>query len=617
MMLNKKVILSIRSLRIALSKPATSIQLCLVGLAAGLVAAVVVIIFRLSFEFIQIKLLGSVGDYSALPNWQLLLLPIIAILIVIFIAKLTGFKHYRLGIPFVIHRFKLHYGHIPLATSINQFFGGILALASGFVVGKEGPTVHLAAAASHYVGRWCKLPFNSLRILAGCGIAAGIAAAFNTPFAAVIFVMEVVIRDYKVHIFIPIMLAAACGSVLTRLVFGDITELSFLTFHDMQYWQLPFLIILGVGLGLLGSLFNQQLMLVMRVCRPLSMITRLLLAAVITGSVGYFMPNALGAEFVNIQVFIEGSPAVQSILLLFAAKFALAIVAIALGVPGGIIGAVMVIGMLAGVIFLQPLQLLFVQIIDAQMLSTPEQLTTNYALLGLAGMLTAVLHAPLAALSAVMELSSTQQVVLPALITIVSAYVTSKQLCNNQSIFIQQLEYQDLPYTTTLIRDQLQNTGVMAIMRTDVKAFDNGSDAQLYGYLQETPEALVVNYKAAVSDDEPANWELVSLDVSLQVNAYPIAQHTLTAISDQNSLAEVYELLYKKRQGGVAILASQEIKIASELSAPTATQSGSLEKVELTEADNLKAPSNRVKAPELCGLITWNMLNNYLLRQQH
>ena len=592
-----------QALRKALSKPATSVQLCLLGLIAGSIAALVIIIFRLCLEFLHTQLLGGVGNYTALLDWQLFLLPIIAILIVLCIAKLTGFKHYRLGIPFVIHRFKMHYGHIPLATSINQFFGGILALASGFVVGKEGPTVHLAAAASHYVGRWCKLPFNSLRILAGCGIAAGIAAAFNTPFAAVIFVMEVVVRQYKVHIFVPIMLAAASGSVLTRLVFGDDKQLSFLSFYNMDYWHLPILILFGVFLGILGSMFNRQLMFTMRLFRPMNMATRLLIAGVITGTFGYFMPEAMVAEFVNIRIFIDSSPALQLTLLLFATKFVLAIIAISLGVPGGIIGAVMVIGMLAGILFLQSLFSVSALFIDTSLIDGQGELINNYALLGLAGLLATVLHAPLAALSAAMELSSAQQVILPALVTIVSAYVTAKQLCNNSSIFIQQLDYQGLSYTTTLIRDELQNTGVMAIMREDFTAFRKGKDADMYDYLRDKPDSIVINYFSEKDDtgQRVTKWQLAGLKISLQESAQAINVTELDSVTEQQTLAEVYELLYKKRHGGVVVLASQSNEIISEIGA---------------DGEEIDSDID-YQRPILRGIITWNMLHTYLLRQQH
>ncbi len=573
------------TVRQALSVPSTSIYICAVGLAGGIIAALVIVLFRLCIEYTQSSLLGGVANYSALEDWQLFLLPIGSVLLIVIIAKITGFKHYRLGIPYVIHRIKLHYGHIPLISTVNQFFGGLLALSSGFVVGKEGPSVHLAAATSHYIGRYYKLPFNSLRILAGCGIAAGISAAFNTPFAAVIFVMEVVMREYKVHIFVPVMLSAACGSVITRMVFGDYTELSFLSFSPMPYWQLPLLIVLGAILGALASIFNKQLMGLMRLMRTVSMLDRLLIAAVITGSFAFFMPTALGAEFITIKTFLASSPHITELAFLFIAKFFLAIVAIALGVPGGIIGAVMVIGILAGSLFIYPISGLLADIDTAG---------ANYAILGLAGFLAAVLHAPMAALSAAMELTSTQQVVLPAIITIVSAYVTSKQFCSNSSIFIQQLDYQQSAYKTTSMRDLLQHTGVMALMKTDVKIFKQGDNAEMYTYLLDNPQQIVVNlvsidpHKNPESDiDMPpenaenasSQWQKITLDVSLEQNAQPIKVHAIDAISDQNTLAEVYEKLYKIRQGGVVIY--------------------------------------RNDPNELVGLITWDMLHTYLLRQQH
>ncbi|MEM0911641.1 MAG: chloride channel protein, partial [Pseudomonadota bacterium] len=327
---------SIQSIRETLSMPTVSLQLCLVGLAAGFIASCVIIIFRFIVYTWHEHMMGSLANYAALEPIIRLFLPIAAMILVLCVALLTGFKHYRLGIPFVIHRLKFYYGHVPFGSTINQFFGGILALGSGFVVGKEGPTVHLAAAVSHYIGRWMRLPFNSLRIIAGCGVAAGIAAAFNTPFAAVIFVMEVVLREYRVHVFLPVMLAAACGSVLTRSVFGDVYALSFLTFEPVGGWELLYLVLFGFVIGCVASLFNFNLMFLMRSFRNVNMFLRLLLAATLTGVVGYFFPQALGADFVNIAPLVATDLELKTLFIIFAAKFLLASVAIALGVPGGI-----------------------------------------------------------------------------------------------------------------------------------------------------------------------------------------------------------------------------------------------------------------------------------------
>ncbi len=566
----------LHALRRELSYPRTSIQLCLLGIVAGVCAASVIIVFRLSFEYIQFILLGGVAQYDNIDALYLAFLPAAAIMCVLIIAKLTGFKHYRMGIPFVIHRIKTRYGHMPLRTTINQFFGGVFSLAGGFVVGKEGPTVHLAAAGSHFLGQYFRLPYNSLRILTGCGIAAGIAAAFNTPFAAVIFVMEVVLRQYRVHIFVPVMLSAACGSILTRFVFGNENELTFLSFQNLEPILLPYLVFFGFCAGLLAALFNRQLMFIMRSFRKVNMVMRLCLAAALTGLVAYFMPQALGTEFIAIEKLFLSEPSLSFLLSIFVLKFILATTAIGLGVPGGIIGAVMIIGMLAGVILLQPLLLL----------GTDTSITPTFALLGLAGMLAAVLHAPMAALSAVMELSASSQVILPAIIVIVVAYVTSKQLCNNRSIFIQQLDFQQLPYTTSSIRDVLQETGVMAIMQTEMKHFIDAPKKALYQYLQTHPHDIVVQEKVFELDRQ---YFIVSLDVSLQEDTLPLTIHEMEGLSDQSTMAEVYETLHKQRQGAVYIY--QEL--------------------------DYDAHVFEHGKPKVIGVITWNMLHTYLLRQQH
>ncbi|MDY6978021.1 MAG: chloride channel protein, partial [Pseudomonadota bacterium] len=407
----------LQALREEVAHPRTTIQLCTLGIVGGTCAALIIILFRLCVEWLQETGVSSLKSVLAYDWLVWLIMPLISVGLILFIAFLTGFKHYRLGIPFVIHRVKYYYGYVPFRTTINQFFGGMLALAGGFVVGREGPSVHMGASGSSFIGQWLRLPYNSIRILAGCGIAAGISASFNTPFAAVIFVMEVVLREYKIHIFVPIMLAAACGSVLTRIVFGEVNELSFLSFNAFSQWMYFYLVLLGILLGMLAVLFNSQLMRVMTWFRPVSMVWRLILAALITGTIGMFIPEALGANFIDVEHLFDSSPGALLLVSTLVFKVILAVFAIGLGIPGGIIGPVMVIGMLAGAVLLLPL---------SYFIDVPE-FTNSFALLGIAGMLTAVLHAPLAALSAVMELSYSPQIILPAMLVIVPAYVTSTQ----------------------------------------------------------------------------------------------------------------------------------------------------------------------------------------------
>lgn len=558
-------IMRLQSLRHELAHPRTSVQLCLLGIIAGVTSALLIVLFRLGIEWSQTTGLALLSRFELSDTLAWIILPIAAAVLILIIAFFTGFKHYRLGIPFVIHRVKKHYGHIPWRTTVNQFFGGMLALAGGFVVGREGPSVHLGAAGSSLFGQTLRLPQNSIRTLAGCGIAAGISASFNTPLAAVIFVMEVVLREYKIHIFVPVMLSAACGSVITRIVFGEGNELAYFSFSSFSQWVYLYLIVFGCVLGVLATLFNHTLMTVMTAFRRVSMVWRLLLASLITAIGGALLPESLGANFEDVNALFSQNPEALLVLTILLMKFVLATCAIGLGIPGGIIGPVMVIGMLAGAFLLIPVSHWLPR----------EDFTSSFALLGIAGMLTAVLHAPLAALVAVMELSYRPEIILPAILVIVPAYVTATQFLGNRSIFIQQLDFQKLPYAITSIREALEKTGVQAAMETDFKLFYDAPEEALQKFLADSPTQLVIQQSKFELDIKYA-W--VHYDVSLSQHAHPISYQTMTGMSSQATLAEVYEQLNSARSGAVYIY-----------------------------DDN---PST------ITGVITWNRLQSFLQRAQ-
>lgn len=554
------------SLREELAHPRTSVQVCILGILGGLIAAALIIVFRLCVEWVQNTALSTLTELVS-ETWLVwFLMPLGAVFVILLIAFLTGFKHYRMGIPFIIHRVKHHYGVVPFRTTINQFFGGMFALAGGFVVGREGPSVHIGASGSSFLGQWLRLPYNSIRILAGCGIAAGISASFNTPFAAVIFVMEVVLREYKIHIFVPVMLAAAVGSVLTRSVFGEVNELSFLAIAAFDEWMYLYFILLGIVLGGIATLFNSQLMRIMRLFRHINMMWRLVLAALITGIVGMILPESLGANFIDVEHLFDSHPGSWLLLAILVSKLLLAVFAIGLGVPGGIIGPVMVIGMLAGSLLLMPLQTIV----------NVDEYNSSFALLGVAGMLTAVLHAPLAALSAVMELSYSPQIILPAMLVIVPAYVTATQFLGNRSIFIRQLDYQNLPYAISSIRESLEKTGVIAAMTKDYKLFIDAPELALEQYLSANPTYIVVQKSRTELD---VQYTLVQYDVSLDHNAQPLSYYSMEGLSNQSTLHEVYEKLKNGRTGAVYIYG--------------------------------QSPQ------EIEGVITWNILQTFLQRAQY
>jgi H+/Cl- antiporter ClcA len=529
---------SLVSLKKRLALPKTSWQLCLLAVIGGSVSASLIVFFIFSIRTIQQLYLTERDDYNSLAIVSRFDLPIIGALIILLFAWLTGYKYLRTGVPFVLNRLKVAHGVIPLRNTLNQFWGSVVALSTGFSVGKEGPAIHLGAACSSYIGSVLRLPYNSIRTLCACGIAAGIAATFNTPVAAVIFVMEVILRDYKVHIFIPVMLAAIVGSLITSSIFGPLREYEFLQEIALGREYYLSLVLLGILLGFLAFLFNRYLILVIKSSAKLHIAFRLMIAALITGTLGYAVPHAMGAGLTSLDFSLAHNLEFTLLITLLAAKLLMTIFALGLGIPGGIIGPVLSIGAIAGVCASS----IAIGIIPG------EHLSSDFALMGMAGFLAATLNAPLTALLTVMELSNQIEIIVPAMIVITSASLVSGQLLNNRSIITMQLDSQKLTYRKPPIERSLQQVGVIGIMQDkfDLQALsENHTVPANHGSYLLGGLPVILNTQQGGTTE--FYWqELIKSDGV-------VIQHKLTAMNSQTTLDQAYTSLVDKRCGGIYI----------------------------------------------------------------
>ena len=551
-----------------LSLPKTSWQICLLAIVGGFASALLVVLFTLTIEEIQQLYLIKRDNYITLDGVSRFDLPIIGSLIILLFAWLTGYKYLRTGIPFVLHRLKVAHGVIPFKNTLNQFFGSAVALASGFSVGREGPAVHLGAAASSYIGSLLKLPYNSIRTLCACGIAAGIAATFNTPIAAVLFVMEVIMREYKIHIFIPVMLASLVGSLVTRSVFDVSHNFEYFDKIELIHQHYIPLVILGILLGSLAAAFNKTLVSVIKHSTKIHIVPRLMLAAMITGTLGYLVPAAMGVGSGAIDVSLANNWHIGLLLSLLLAKFLMTTFALGLGIPGGIVGPIIGIGAIAGGLG----GALVMQIIPG------EHLGNDFILMGMAGFMAATLNAPLAALLAVVELSGQLEIILPAMIVITVASIISGQLFNNRSVFIMQLDVQGLAYRKPPIEKTLQKVGILSLMIKKFELVEHASKETLAGLIVTTDSKVPVINKTikkfmkgnAVTEQVNYYWAVFNENnplVSSQlikgsspaetISTYQITDkmnlHKLIPLSHQATLAEAYLALVNARCGGVYI----------------------------------------------------------------
>jgi H+/Cl- antiporter ClcA len=533
---------TITQLKKRLALPQTSWQLCLLAAIGGFASAMLVVMFVFAVEGIQSFYLSQKDDYSSLTALSRFQLPIIGAVVILIFAWLTGYKYIRTGIPFVLHRLKIANGVMPLRNTINQFIGSTVALAAGFSVGREGPAVHLGAACSSYIGNKLNLPYNAIRSLSACGIAAGIAACFNTPIAAVLFVMEVILREYKVHIFIPVMIAAIVGSLTTSTIFGPAHEFEHFTTMTLDTQHYLALVILGIVLGIIAFGFNRYLVMIIKYSARFHIVPRILTAAFITGALGYAVPYAMGTDLAAIEFSLQNNLELQLLLGLLIAKILMTITSLGLGIPGGVIGPILGIGAIVGTC----------GSIIAMYFMPGNFQASDFALMGMAGFMAATLNAPLAALLCVVEMSDQIEIIVPAMVVITSSCIASGQFFKNRSIFVMQLEAQGLAYRRPPIEKSLQRIGVIGVMQENiiVQAFTDDQQITLALSNAAHHQHLVLQQPQANVNEK---FILCQHSDKKKSKEPTLEKHTLIPLSSQSTLAEAYLVLMKKRAGGVYI----------------------------------------------------------------
>ena len=156
--------------------------LALLGLICGVLSGGIIVLFRLAMDAVAQDVLpnGNIESFELLTGSQRFMLCVGGGLLVGLILNLIKPKFRQVGVVHVIERLDYHQGRLSFRNALVQFFTASIALLSGHSVGREGPSIHLGAAGGSILGRTLRVPNNSLRILVGCGVAAAIAAAFNT-----------------------------------------------------------------------------------------------------------------------------------------------------------------------------------------------------------------------------------------------------------------------------------------------------------------------------------------------------------------------------------------------------------------------------------------------------
>jgi len=473
-------------LRLRLSRAEALPQLGVLGVLTGLIVGVVMIAFRLLIESAQGAFLpgGNPENYEGLSLELRALLPLAGGLVIGLIFQRLPEAARQVGVAHVMERLAYHQARLPLRNALAQFFGGALSIVCGHSVGREGPAVHLGGASGSLAGQRFGLPNNSLRVLTGCGVAAAIAASFNTPLSGVIFAMEVVLMEYTVVGFAPVILAAVSATALTRLAFGPDPAFVVPRMHLGTLWELPFVLGMGVVVGLLATAFIALIRFSATQGERMPFWLRCTLAGLIVGASALVAPQVMGIGYDTANDALIGQLAFGTLVLVLGFKLIATAASIGLGLPGGLIGPALVMGACAG----GALGLIGQWIAPVAHTSSAG----FYALVGMGAMMGGALHAPLAALTAILELTANPNILWPDMLAVIAAYGVSRALFRQESVFVTLMRARGLDFRHDPLSQPLSRIGVGAAMDTRVAQLErNSTRAQISESLERNPQWIL------------------------------------------------------------------------------------------------------------------------------
>lgn len=521
-------------------------QLAMLAVPVGLLSGGVVILFRILVESSQGMLLpgADVENYEGLPPALRLALPVAGGLLIGLLWQALKHSVRNVGITHVMERLAYHQGRLPWRNALMQFIGAALSIISGHSVGREGPSVHLGATSGSWLGQWLHLPNNTNRTLVACGIAAAIAASFNTPLAGVIFAMEVVMMEYSLVSFAPVILSAVTATTLTRAVFGNMPVFIIPHMQLGSLMELPYVILMGVVLGTLAAMFIHILERTTRQTGNWPVWLRFTLAGLCVGLIGLVVPEVMGIGYDTVNHALLGQLGLLLLVTVAIAKLFATAIGLGLGLPGGLIGPTVVIGATTGGVM---------GIIADSWLPGEIASPAFYALIGLGTMMGATLQAPLAALTAILELTANPEIILPGMLALITAGLVSREVFGMESVYLVMMRARGLDYRNNPLTQTLHRIGVASVMERRIETLPESVSRQdATSALANIPKWILVSV-----DKQPA-WIMPAADLSrrlsedvsedpIELNDIPAERREITAIDFTATLLEAHNALERNK----------------------------------------------------------------------
>ena len=386
----------------------------------GIFAGLAVVCFRFAIDWCRIYLLGS---GMALSASRLVLAPtltglVIAVLVIHVFPLVRGS-----GVNQTKAALYIYNGYIPIRTAIGKFITAALAIGSGQSLGPEDPSLQIGAGIASALGRQMNLSRDRMRLIAPIGAAAGLAAAFNAPISAVLFVIEEVIGRWTAGILGSVVLSAISSVVVMRWFLGSEPLFRIPAVELQRPTELIAYSILGVVGGLASVVFASGIAALRPRCKALPYWTQYFQPAVAGFLIGVIAllgaPQVMGAGYEYIDEAMHGHFTWQFLGILAGLKIIATLLSFVSGTPGGMFAPTLFIGAMLGA-----------AVGGAQHALLPHLNWSpgTYALVGMGVLFAGFLRAPMTSVFMVLEVSGNYSIIVPVIVANTFSYVISRTL---------------------------------------------------------------------------------------------------------------------------------------------------------------------------------------------
>lgn len=302
-----------------------------------------------------------------------------------------------------------------------KFIGGVLAIGSGLVLGREGPTVHMGAAVGAQAARRARLPETDVRMMQTALGGAGLAVAFNAPIGGTLFTLEEVTRSFRPKTVLATVFAAATAVGCARLILGDHPEFRLTPVAEPEILWLPLFVVFGLMTGVLGAAYNRLVLWFLdrvTAVRRIPTVAKATLIGAVIGLVMVVYPHAVGGGEPLTQMLLGGKQFMLAVIVGYLLlRFIAGPLSYSAPVVGGLFAPMLAVGALWGV--------LFVGAVDVVMPAEIAHLSVPMAIVGMACFFSASVRAPVTGMVLVIEMTASTAVIVPMLAATASAVLAA------------------------------------------------------------------------------------------------------------------------------------------------------------------------------------------------